>query len=101
MTQTLLKNNTAQNTDNFFDDSEGSEQQVFLEEMGTLVFQSALMQQMTDMSEEEAKDFEGFINQNIGTDSFLEALCAEYPSFEKLLLEQMAELRGEIKEIIK
>jgi hypothetical protein len=99
MTTTQVQNSTDVLKAFFLEHPEGEEQQLFIEEMGTLVFQSALMQQMTIFSEAEAKSFEDFINNNIAEDSFIDALCAEYPSFQQLLLKEMSALSSEVKEI--
>ncbi len=67
-----------------FDDSEQS----LVEEVGTLVFQSALMRYYT-LHEEETKSFDSFIETHVEHESFMEELCAEYPEFEKLLVSEM------------
>lgn len=76
------------------------EEDKYAEELGTIVFQSALMQYL--VSEEEAKTiaFNSFIEDNVNTDSFLEDLCNEYPEFEKLLRAEMSLLQKEITEIV-
>lgn len=79
-----------------FDNFEGGEQKLFLEEVGTLIFQSALMRYLTEKSESEAETFEIFINSNVGLESFVDALCLEYPEFEKILVEEMSAFRSEI-----
>jgi hypothetical protein len=99
MTTTQVQNSIDPLKTLFLENPEGEDQQIFIEEMGTLVFQSALMQQMSNFSAEEAESFENFINNNIASDSFIDALCAEYPSFQQLLLQEMTALSSEVKEI--
>lgn len=78
-----------------FANPEGEEQQVFLEEVGTLVFQSALMQFIFISDDVQAEAFENFINNNVGSDSFMEELCAEYPEFEIILVAEMKAFQTE------
>ena len=78
------------------DDYEGTEQQAFLDEVGTLVFQSALMQYLVTHDEAEVKIFEGYISEHIGAESFVDSLCVVFPEFEKVLLSEMTAFQQEI-----
>ena len=95
----MSQTNTTQNNilaDLFvFDNPEGEEQQAFLEEVGTLVFQSALMQYIFANDEKKVSEFEMFISDNVGTDSFMDSLCAEYPDFEKILRDEIIAFQTE------
>lgn len=73
---------------------------LYAEELGTLVFQSALMNYLAGEEEANAKAFENFVEQHVSTESFLEDLCAEYPSFEKLLRAEMIILQQELNEVV-
>jgi hypothetical protein len=95
MTQTQIKNYNEISKLFVFDDVEGDEQQAFLEEVGTLVFQSALMKYLSEITEEESFQVEEFISENVTQESFINLLCAEYPQFEVLLVEEMKNLSGE------
>ncbi len=97
MIQTTIKNKNADLTNLFIlDNFEGQAQDVYMEEIGTLVFQSALMQYIATQSEDDAKIFESFVNQNIESESFLEILFSEYPLFEKFLTAEMQAFQAEI-----
>lgn len=97
MIQTTIKNKNADLANLFIlDNFEGQAQDVYMEELGTLVFQSALMQYIATQSEDEAKIFESFVNQNIESESFLEILFSEYPLFEKFLTAEMQAFQAEI-----
>ncbi len=80
-----------------FDNFEGDEQQHFFEEVGTLLFQSALMQHLSAISDIEAERFENFIESQIDTESFIDRLCLEFPLFEKTLTAQMQAFSSEVK----
>ncbi len=80
-----------------FDNFEGEEQQAFLEEVGTLIFQSALMQHLSAISDIEAERFERFIETHIDTETFVDMLCLEFPLFEKVLTSEMRAFNSEMK----
>jgi hypothetical protein len=60
----------------------------FIEEVGTLVFQSALMRYYAE-HEEDTVAFDSFVESHVAHESFMEELCAEYPEFESLLVSEM------------
>lgn len=82
-------------------DYTGEENQLFMEEVGTLVFQSALMKYLAIESEKTAREFETFINLNIGSDEFMENLCTNYPLFNEMLNTEMTAFRSEINNFTK
>ncbi len=89
MTTTTTQPNT-QLTNLFkFADAENTDNRIFMEEVGTLIFQSALMMYMVETDAEEATAFEKFIEGNVDSELFIEKLCAEYPLFEKILSAEM------------
>ena len=81
-------------------DSVNTEEEIYAEELGTIVFQSALMQFLVAEEESQTSAFNSFIEAHVNTDSFLEDLCNEYPEFEKLLREEMLLLQKELAEIV-
>ncbi|MEZ4195628.1 MAG: hypothetical protein R3B53_04555 [Candidatus Paceibacterota bacterium] len=96
MTTTTTNSNDTANTHGVTDD----ETQSFAEEMGTLVFQSALMQYLAEADESTATEFENYVEQNVAKESFIDDLCATYSDFEKILKDEIGLLQSEIKEII-
>jgi VIT1/CCC1 family predicted Fe2+/Mn2+ transporter len=68
----------------------------FIEEVGTLIFQSALMQFIVGLEKEESDAFEVFIEEHVSHESFIEEVCAAYPDFEKILDAQMRAFQSEI-----
>ncbi len=71
----------------------------FTEEIGNLVFQSALMQFLAEEEAETAERFEAFVETHVAEENFIEVLCAEYPKFRDLLQQEIAVLQSEIKEV--
>jgi hypothetical protein len=65
------------------------EEQEFINEVGTLVFQSAIMVFLATEGESKAEEFEDFVNKNVESNHFMEDLCEHYPEFEKILQEEM------------
>ncbi len=82
-------------------DYTGEEGQLFMEEVGTLVFQSALMKYLAIESEKTAREFEIFISLNIRSDEFMENLCTKYPLFNEMLNSEMNAFRSEINNFTK
>jgi hypothetical protein len=82
-----------------FTDSEGEQQQLFMEEVGTLVFQSALIRYLASESEQTAREFEVFINLHVASETFIEVLCDKYPSFKEILETEMNAFRSEVNSL--
>jgi hypothetical protein len=80
-----------------FDDYEGDIQKTFLEEVGTLVFQSALMRYLAEHTDSEGDTFENFIQSHVASETFVEELCGGYPEFEELLNAEMQSFCHEVK----
>ncbi len=81
------------------DHLEDEQQQLFLEEVGTVVFQSALMKYLAVETEEVASEFETFINLQVGSPDFIESLCLKYPSFGEALNEEITAFTAEINSL--
>ncbi|MCB9810857.1 MAG: hypothetical protein H6779_00850 [Candidatus Nomurabacteria bacterium] len=79
---------------------QGEVEQAFAEEVGTLVFQSALMKYLAITPEETSREFESFINLNVGAENFFEILCEKYPDFCELLDEEMKAFQSEVSSIL-
>jgi hypothetical protein len=60
-----------------------------VEEVGTIVFQSAIMYYFASHTETQIDDFEIFVNENVTNTSFVDDLCAEFPEFKDVLLMEM------------
>jgi hypothetical protein len=71
------------------EDLSGEAQHDFMEEVGTLVFQSALMRYLQGTDESKSDDFEKFVESHVGSESFMDELCTAYPDFEEILKNEM------------
>jgi hypothetical protein len=96
MIQNPVKNNTNLASLFVFEDQENDDHLAYMEEIGTLIFQSALMQYLSTREEKDAKIFESFVVLNIDNTTFLESLCQEYPDFEIVLKEEILAFQTEI-----
>jgi hypothetical protein len=83
------------------DDYTSDESLLFTEEVGTLVFQSALMKYLASEKEEVTREFETFINLQIGSEKFIENLCQKYPSFGEILNNEMLAFQSEMESLTK
>ncbi len=96
MINTQVKTNTDLSKLFVFEDTQAGEHLAYMEEIGTIIFQSALMQYLSNLDEHEAKIFETFIMLNIDKENFIELLCKEYSNFEEVLVEEITSLKSEI-----
>lgn len=80
-------------------DYTSNEAMLFTEEIGTLVFQSALMKYLVVESEETVREFETYINLQIGSNNFIETLCKKYPSFGEILNSEMLAFKSELQSL--
>jgi len=80
-------------------DFENEDHQAYMEEIGTLVFQSALMRFLVSESDEVAQSFENFIEKNVDSETFMQDLATEYPSFGQVLEEEMTAFSNQMKSL--
>jgi len=80
-------------------DLEDGEIQSFMMEVGTLVFQSALMKYLAIEPEEKTREFEVFINLQVNSDNFMIELQKKYPDFTSILEEEMQAFQSEVNEL--
>jgi len=82
-----------------FDETKTEEAEKFLEEVGTLVFQSALMRYLAAHTDTEATTFENYVEEHVAQSSFMDDLCAEYPEFENYLKEEMIAFASDVQSL--
>jgi hypothetical protein len=82
-----------------FDETKSEEAEKFLEEVGTLVFQSALMRYLAAHTDAEAVTFETYVEENVAHPSFMDDLCVEYPEFETFLKEEMMAFASDVQSL--
>lgn len=73
-----------------------NEQEAFLEEVGTIIFKSTVTQFLTTVSDDEAKAFEAFVEEHVGSENFIDEITIEYPEFRLLLEEEMEAFQKEL-----
>lgn len=78
---------------------QSAETAMFTEEVGTIVFQSALMKYLTSESIDVTREFETYINLQIGSEKFIENLCHKYPSFGEILNFEMLAFKSELESL--
>ncbi len=76
-----------------------SDTEELAEELGSIVFESALMQYLADAEEGETKAFEAYVDEHVSEDNFLEELCEKFPAFKECLGTEMAVMQADVKEI--
>lgn len=98
-----MLDNKQQNNQNdyFLKNIDTDEAEQFMNEVGTLVFQSALMKYLAVTAEDRVREFETFINLQINSNNFFENLQTNYPDFGGFLDEEMKAFHGEVKSLVK
>lgn len=71
----------------------------YAEEIGVLVFQSALMRFVAEREESTIASFQVYINENAEQEDFMITLCETYPDFEQILLDEMIILDQELRSV--
>ena len=80
-------------------DYASDESRLFTDEVGTLVFQSALMKYLATEEEGVAREFETYINLQVGSEKFIENLCIKYPAFGQILNTEMLAFMSKFKSL--
>jgi len=78
--------------------SEEAEESAFRDEVGELIFQSALLRFVAEAEPEVVARFEGDVSIHAEEEDFLVTLAALYPRFQELLTEEATLLEREMKE---
>lgn len=96
----MIRTTTKRDTDLaklfIFDNPKGSEHNAFMVEVGTLIFQSALIKFLSIQTESKAKIFESFVFLNVTNKNFVGLICCEYPEFENILVVEIKSFQSEI-----
>jgi len=85
---------------NLIQNLETEEAENFMNEVGTLVFQSALTKYLAVASEEAVREFETFINLQVNSEKFFENLQNSFPEFGAFLEEEALALNEEMKTFV-
>lgn len=73
-----------------------STDEMYLEEMGTVIFQSALLRYLGDCTDEEAEVFEKFVDEMSDKEDFIDQLCEVHPDFAKILAEEINSMQKDL-----
>lgn len=73
--------------------------EAYVEEVGALVFESALMQYFADSEEDQIEVFESYVTENAASETFMTDLCDRFPEFEKLLIQEMEILNNDLTSV--
>lgn len=68
-----------------------AEELEYANEIGTLVFQGALVEYLESADETTLHFFQQFIEENVNNTSFMDDLCVAYPDFKEALEAEMAD----------
>lgn len=73
--------------------------EVYVEEVGALVFESAIIQYFADSDKDQIEVFESYVTKNAAGETFMIDLCANFPEFEKLLIQEMEILNNDLTSV--
>ena len=76
------------------------EQAAFLDEVGGIVMESALLRYLTELEPAAQQDLEAFIAEHADAEEFLDTLSAEHPRFAELLTEEIAAFKEEAQAVL-
>lgn len=76
------------------------EEETIAEEIGDVVFQTALLQFLATLEEEAVNEFENFLKAIADKEDFMEQLFARYPELADILISESESLEIDIKEIV-
>lgn len=69
----------------------------YAEEIGVLVFQSALMRFVAEQDEVMVQTFQDYVSAKAEQEDFIVILCEAFPDFEAILLDEMIILDQELR----
>lgn len=78
--------------------AEEVEESAFRDEVGTVIFQSALLRFVAEAEPAVVAGFESYVSTHAEKEDFLVTLAASYPRFQELLTEEASLLEKEMKE---
>lgn len=96
----MLSNKTEKENTNLIQDLETEEAGEFVNEVGILIFQSALTKYLAIASDNEAREFEAFMNLQINSEDFFEKIQKTYPDFGIFLEEEARALNDEMNSVV-
>lgn len=82
------------------DEMTEEEQAAFLDEVGGIVMESALLRYLTELEPAAQQELEEFIAEHAEDEEFLEELGAAHPRFAELLTEEIAAFKEEAQAVL-
>jgi hypothetical protein len=82
------------------DEMSEEEQMAFLDEVGGLVFESATLRYLVELSEEEQEYFESYVTHNADDEDLLPKLEKEFPRFAEIFLEEVVAFKEEARVVL-
>lgn len=80
--------------------STSDEENIFSEEVGAVVLESALLQYMLTQEPLERQSFGEWVESHAEADDFLLQVCTAYPAFEALVQQEIDAFKSEAAKII-
>jgi hypothetical protein len=77
-----------------------AEQAQFMDEIGSLVMESAALRFLADLDDSEQKRFTDFIEKRENTADVLTDLLQEFPAFAEVIQEEMTTLEEDMKAML-
>lgn len=81
-------------------DMEDMEQQVFLQNVGQVITESAVLRYVVSVSDKARIEFEVWLEANQYEDDLLILACDEYPDFAELLAEEMEAFKKDASRLL-
>ncbi len=69
----------------------------YAEEIGTLVFESAIMRFVAEQDDIMVQTFQDYVTAKAAQEDFMLTLCEAFPDFEEILLDEMIVLDQELR----
>lgn len=73
---------------------------LFLEEIGTILLESVLLQYMLSLESVARAEFEAWVEVHASTPDFLQKICTSYPTLELLLTQEIEVAKAEVSRIV-
>lgn len=79
---------------------DATERAEFLDSIGEVVFESATLRYLGDISAEEQSLFSSWVQAHVGDENMLARLCDTYPQFENYLVEEIAYFKSDALRVL-
>jgi hypothetical protein len=80
--------------------TDNSTENMLIEEVSSLIFESAVVGYFAVISETEQNAFTEYVESNVSKENFLDSVCQEFPAFEEYLKNEMVAVSAEMSSIV-